>query len=564
MNQLSTTILLLVLSACHTLEFQPGLEPPPLSQMTKKQIKESLLEKPAFISPQIKPLKNNIEKLSLPPNLNKSISLSTIETIPLKDLFFQIAQQADFDFSIDPGVKGGLLSIQQINLLLDIVRELCALNNLRYRIEHNILRIEPDKPYLVNYNAQFLSLMRQNQTRISVATDIFSASEGQHGSVDNGSNTLLTGEAKNDFWKELDSNLSTILKSAAYHSPEADQAAYSIHKQAGIISVYGTQAQHQQIEQFLKMLRASISSQVLIEAKIIEVILKDEFKAGINWNLLKGDLILQSPFGDTITPGSFNKNATPLRDVFTFGSSGKQLTEILSLINKFGTVRTLSSPRLIAMNNEPGVMKVATNHVYFRINYNRDYGYDAVREHEYVSSEVHTVPIGLIMVVHPSINFTNGSIILSLRPTISRVVDEKADPAVAIVSKETQQSYIPVVRKQEFESLVSIKSGDLVVMGGLMEEVAKNNQSGVPYFSEIPFIGNLAKAQSEDSVISELVVLLKATIVDNKEEAFLPLTTDTISPADARLYQTFIQDPRPLTFEKEKDSSSPPPPSKGL
>jgi type II secretory pathway component GspD/PulD (secretin) len=278
------------------------------------------------------------------------------------------------------------------------------------------LRIEPDKPYLLNYNAQFLSLTRQNQSRISVATDIFTTNEGQGNTADNGSNTLLTGETKNDFWAELESNLSTILQNSDAKEVGQDKSSYSFHKQAGIISVYGTQAQHQQVEHFLKLLRLSTSSQVLIEAKIVEVILKDEFKAGINWNLLKGDLVLQSPLGDTITPGSFNKKATPVRDVFTFGGSGKQLTEIVGLINKFGTVRTLSSPRLTAMNNEPSVIKVATNYVYFRINYNRDYGYDSVREHEYVSSEIHTVPIGLIMVVHPSINLADGSIVLT--PTV--------------------------------------------------------------------------------------------------------------------------------------------------
>jgi len=235
-----------------------------------------------------------------------------------------------------------------------------------------------------------------------------------------------------------------------------------------------------------------------------------------------------------------------VRDVFTFGGSGKQLTEIVGLINKFGTVRTLSSPRLTAMNNEPGVIKVATNYVYFRINYNRDYGYDSVREHEYVSSEIHTVPIGLIMVVHPSINLADGSIVLSLRPTISRVVDEKADPAVAIVSKEAQQSYVPVVRKQEFESLVCMNSGEFIVMGGLMEEVAKNNQSGVPYLSEVPLLGNLAKAKSEDRVVSELVIFLKATIVDNKADTFVPVTESTVAPADTHLYENFALDPRPL------------------
>ncbi|GAO98863.1 type II secretion system protein D precursor [Caedimonas varicaedens] len=539
-------LMLFSLSSCSTWDPDNDLALDPVTKMTKKQIAENLSRTPPSIKKKTRPFIKKSDVPVIPAVLKNPVTLSTTESVPLKDVFFQIARQANVDLSIDPNVKGGVALHATHRPLIDIVRELCTLNRLRYKIENNILRIEPDKPYLLNYNAQFLSLTRQNQSRISVATDIFTTNEGQGSTADNGSNTLLTGETKNDFWAELESNLSTILQNSDAKEVGQDKSSYSLHKQAGIISVYGTQAQHQQVEHFLKLLRLSTSSQVLIEAKIVEVILKDEFKAGINWNLLKGDLVLQSPLGDTITPGSFNKNATPVRDVFTFGGSGKQLTEIVGLINKFGTVRTLSSPRLTAMNNEPGVIKVATNYVYFRINYNRDYGYDSVREHEYVSSEIHTVPIGLIMVVHPSINLADGSIVLSLRPTISRVVDEKADPAVAIVSKEAQQSYVPVVRKQEFESLVCMNSGEFIVMGGLMEEVAKNNQSGVPYLSEVPLLGNLAKAKSEDRVVSELVIFLKATIVDNKADTFVPVTESTVAPADTHLYENFALDPRPL------------------
>lgn len=541
-------LMLFALSSCQILDLEHNPDLDPVLKMTKQDVEKALLKPDAPFKRKSRPLAKKADFPVIPDALKHPVTLSTTESVSLKDVFFQIARQARIDLSIDPEVKGGVAFHATNRPLIDVVHELCAMNRLRYKIENGILRIEPDRPYLVNYNAQFLSLTRQNQSRISVATDIFTTNEEKGGSADNGSNTLLTGETKNDFWTELENNLPTILKCSDAKATEKDQANYSLHKQAGIISIYGTQAQHRQVEQFLKLLRLSTSSQVLIEAKIVEVILKDEFKTGINWNLIKGDFTLQNPLGDIVAPGPFNKKATPLRDVFTIGGSSKQLTEVISIINKFGTVRTLSSPRLTAMNNQPGVMKVATNHVYFRINYNRDYGYDSLREHEYVSSEVHTIPIGLIMVVHPSINLVDGSIILALRPTISRVVDEKADPAVALVSKEAQQSYVPVVRKQEFESLVCMNSGDFIVMGGLMEEAAKNNQSGVPYLSDIPLLGNLAKARADDRVVSELVIFLKATIVDDEDEkgASVPVKERTVTPADTHLYENFTLDPRPL------------------
>ena len=535
-----------ILGGCETFHAPSSLNP--LANLTKHQIEEKLLgvdpslqRRPA---PSLKK-RNQTDEISSP--FKAPVTLVTSDSIPLKDIFFQMARQARIDLSLDPAISGSAVLHVTNRPLIDVISEVCVLNHLRYKITKGLLRIEPDRPYLVNYNAQFLGLARHNQSRISVATDLFTASHGERGSSDNGSHTLLSGEAKNDFWSELESNLATILKNIQEKKTESDPPLYTLHKQAGIVSIYASESQHKEVENFLRMLRLSLSSQVLIEVKIVEVLLKDEFKTGINWNLLKGDLLFQASLGETFMPRTL-KESSP-RDIVTFGARGKELTDIINLMRKFGVVRTLSSPRLIAMNNEPGVMKIATNYVFFRIDYNRDYGYDTVREHEYVSSEVHTVPIGLIMVVHPSINMTTGDITLSLRPTISRIVEEKPDPAVAIVSKESHQSYVPVVRKQEFESLVSMRSGDFIVMGGFMEEISKNHRSDIPYLSDFLPANLLTNSTEEEHTISELVIFLKATLIESEGDRD-PLVVEGVDPADLRLYKDFSLDPRPLETGK--------------
>ncbi|MGI4851950.1 MAG: type II secretion system protein GspD [Janthinobacterium lividum] len=533
--------------SCRTWDIEHDIKHDPVTKMTRQEITQNLL-KPALPTPP-RPRKIITPKVPdlHPKSFETPVTLSITESAPLKDVFFQIARQAKIDLSVDPAVKGGA-ALQVINRpVIDVIRELCSINRLRYRLDNGILRIEPDQPYLQNYNVQFLSLKRENKNQISVTNDILNGSDqggdGQGTGGNSGSNTVLTGETKNDFWQELEHTLSTILKNN--FDGEDVKSTFSIHKQAGIISIHATQAQQRQVEQFLHMLRLSTSSQVLIEAKIVEVILDDEFQTGINWNLLKGDFILQAPFGDLIKPGRLDKKATPARDVFTLGGSGKQLTELVSLMNKFGSVRTLSSPRLSAMNNEPGFMEVATNFVYFTIDYNRDYGYNFSREHESISSKIQTVPIGLVMVVQPSINSEDGSVTLSLKLTISRVVSEKADPAVAIVSKETQNSYVPQVQGRVFDSLVHVKSGGTVVMGGLMEEFARNDQSGVPGLMDVPLVGHLAKSQEDERRVSELVIFLKVTIVDNEDD--IAEKAPSVNPADTHLYEKFMIDPRPLS-----------------
>ena len=261
----------------------------PVTKMTRQEIEQNLL-KPTQ-PPQRKPKRTIVPKnpAVLPKCYETLVTLSTTESAPLKDVFFQMARQAKINLSVDPGVKGGA-SLQVIDRpLIDVVREVCAVNHLRHRLDNGILRIEPDQPYLQNYNVQFLSLKRENKNQISITSDILNGSsqgtDGLTGGGNNGSNTVLTGETKNNFWQELEHTLKTILKNNG--SNDETKSSFSIHKQAGIVSIHATQAQQHQVEQFIHMLRLSMSSQVLIEAKIVEVTLNDKFKTGINWNLLK-------------------------------------------------------------------------------------------------------------------------------------------------------------------------------------------------------------------------------------------------------------------------------------
>ncbi|MBN9343963.1 MAG: hypothetical protein J0H87_06305 [Holosporales bacterium] len=545
-----TLVIFLALPACKTAERYSQYDK--ITKLHPHEYESKLIQKlPQQKSKPISILPKNTSG-NVPPSLKQKVTLSTTETVQLKDIFMQIAQQAKVDIALDPLIKGGI-NFQVYNKeVIEVVHEICAIARLRYKICNNILRIELDRPYLKNYNVQFLSLSRENQNRLSIATDVFTAVDSRKAELDNGSNTLLKAETKTDFWEEVENTLATILLPENM-LVEQTEPSYAIHKQAGIVSIFATEAQHQQVEKYLHLLGENTVSQVLIEAKVVEVLLKDEFKSGINWNIIKEKFVLQAPLGRLGTPGPF-KETSVQKDVLTMGAGGPEFTSFLYFMEKFGTVRTLSSPRLTVMNNQSAVLKVATNHVFFRIDYNRDYGYDSRREHEYVSSEIQTIPIGLVMVVHPAINLENESITMTLRPTISRIVDEKQDPAVAIVSEQKQQSLVPEVQVRELDSVVHMKSGEIVIMGGLMEERSDNEQTSIPGITEtveglnIPFLDFLFKSKSDQRVVSELVIFLRATIFHNGRG---PETlTSTITPADQAVYETFTKDPRAFSFKK--------------
>ncbi len=464
----------------------------------------------------------------LPPAMRKEVSLTLQEGACLKSVFMELGHQAGVSMGLSPHMnteRGGLSYSAHKMPFIDVIKDLCSLTNHRFQIQGSRLLIEPDEPYFVTYCVQFLSNIRKSENRISVSTDVFSPLETQK-RADNGSNSMLVGNSVMDFWAELEQNIKMILGG----SPAGPQP-YTFHKQGGLVSVMGTAKQHEHISDYLRKLKESIATQVVIEAKIIEVALDNAYKTGINWSQLGGDVHLTAPLGSLA-------GAHAARDVFTFAVDHEKFSVVLNLVKKFGTIRTLSNPRLTVMNNQPAMLKVATNEVFFHLEFERLFQAEGKPDIENISSNAMTVPIGLVMVVQPSVNLSTGEIMMVLRPTISRVQKEVEDPAVAIKSHQKVRSTVPVVQVRELDSVLKMRSGQVLVMGGLMEDRSSYETSSVPVVDSIPLFGEFAKGKDDERKVTELVIFLTAHIVEDP----------SIIAADARLYNTYTEDPRPLRF----------------
>ena len=368
-------------------------------------------------------------------------------------------------------------------------------------------------------------------------------------------------------------------------TPRAINDPYiSINKQAGILSVYAAHSDQKRIKEYIDKVRKSISAQVLIEAKVVEITLNDSYQTGINWAEL--DKKIQSGLGlamvgnftsgmagaaDTLSLGVFNKfvpsellnPASASTDTsstattttsngsnspnYTNPLSGSSLTNnlqtLVQLTQQFGTTRTLSSPRINAMNNQQAVLSFVTNQVYFSVNVTAastsSTSTTTTTNPLTVNSTMNTIPIGVILTLQPSINLDTDEITMNIRPTITRSDSSVSDPAVNYLvntsgeSGGTLSSAVPVVQVKELDSIVKIKSGQIMVIGGMMEETSVNKDSGVPYVMSLPFIGHLFKSVSKKNTVVQTVIFIKATIVPSDNNA---------SKHDQMIYNKFGRD----------------------
>lgn len=483
------------------------------------------LQNPRPLLPLLTPVLPRALSPCLSREMKKKISITVQDAIPLQSVFMELGRLAGVGIALSPQTSAsqkGVTYRAHETPFIDIVKDICHLTQHRFNIQGNRLLVEPDTPYLMTYPIHFLNQVRKSENRISVSTDAFSPLETkQH--ADNGSHSILSSTSSLEFWSELENNLRMILG-----APSKGAAPYTLHKQGGLITVSATSEQHSKLCDYFQKLKATTSTQVIIEAKIIEVTLHDAYKTGINWHQFVGLTTSLGPLAGSYTTGDF----------LSFSLNTSQFTSILNLVKTFGTVRTLSNPRLTVMNNQPAMLKVATNEVFFQLEFERLYQAEGKPDIENVSSHALTVPIGLVMIVQPSVNLHTGEITMTLRPTVSRVQKEVEDPAVAIKSQHSVKSTIPVVQVRELDSVLKMKSGQILVMGGLMEDRASSSSASVPGIEEVPLLGDLTQGKEDERKITELVIFLSATIVD------APSPQD----ADKRLYNTYVEDPRPLCF----------------
>lgn len=502
----------------------------------------------------------------------QNVSIAVTEDVPLKDVFLELGRLANIDIEMDPNITGGIIFRAKDKPLEDVVKRICEMTGLVYKFEDNTLKINRDMPYLKNYTVDFLNIERSSDGDISISTNVLSAGEGgSKDAVNSGSKASIKAKSDTDLWKNFSEALTQILKATAPEksssggsgagaasaagapggatagassssSGNVPDSFFTVNKEGGLLTLFATKHQHEKIAEFIDSLNRKVSQQVLIEAKVVEVTLDDKYSSGIDWGSISLSRGLN--FGFDIVPSASGSALALTAKNRKNGS----LEAAVNLTEQFGTTRTLSSPRITALNNQQAVLTYAQNKVYFQIKVDRETNTSTSTSQQLytVDSTVKTVPIGLIITVLPSVNPDTDEVTMNVRPTLSRMVDQVADPAVAYLASQSSgtlpadlQNLIPVVEVREMDTMMKIKSGDIMVIGGMMEEKNNNTDNGVPFLSDVPWVGNAFKNVNRENQVVEMVIFMKATIIP---------TSGKVTKQDINTYRKFTNDPHPLDF----------------
>jgi general secretion pathway protein D len=510
-----------------------------------------------------------------------------VNEVPVKELLFALSRDTRQNIDVHPSIQG-LVSLNAIDETLPAILERIAQQvSIRYRTEGKAILVLPDAPYFRIYKVNYVNMSRDTASSVGVSGEISGSTTGGTGQSGGGgqsggvqgqsaggsSNTKVDTKSVNNFWEVLRQNIDAILSATKALNQNADQRAERAQAQAvarqeriaqaeavsraganaaslfntafaqspsitadskndvvinpvtGTLSVLGTEKQHSLIRQYLDSVSSASQRQVLIEATIVEVQLSDNYQAGVDWSRLatsigNGVSFMQQLLGapptgapSGMTIGYTNPN-----------SRVGDVSATIRLLEQFGNTRVLSSPKLMALNNQTALLKVVDNVVFFHIEADTVSGTSGSATTTTFTTTAQTVAVGVVMSVLPQVT-DSGAVNLTVRPTISRISSTVQDPNPALravtgpsgqVISPAIPNLVPQVQVREMESVLQAGSGQTIILGGLMQDSVRRDRDAVPVLGRPGSpVGDLFSYRDEAVSKSELVIFLKPTVISN-------------------------------------------------
>lgn len=471
-----------------------------------------------------------------------------VNNVRVQELLFALARDARLNVDIHSDITGTVTLNAIDQTLPQLLTRISRQVDLRYEVDGQNLVVMRDTPFLRSYKVDYLSAARNVKMQSTSSTQFGTASgPGAAGAATTGATAQIDVTAENKLWESIVQNVKEILRetdkiipgatTAAAPAPAAapsaapqpavalpqpsvtyqEAASVIANRESGVLYVRATSKQHEKIQEFLAQVMAGAKRQVLIEATVTEVQLRNEYQRGIEWQRLRSGqsgFELRQP--SIPAPTGFNPNPF----LIGFVSAANNFSVTLKLLEQFGDVRVLSSPKLSVLNNQTAILRVTRDIIYFTITPSTQPITIAGGAGATVQASFTTTPNvaaeGFMMAVLPQINETDA-VVLNVRPTIRRQVGTVRDPNPALradpSNPQPPQNDIPVFETREFDSILRLQSGETAVLAGLMQDQVENTDTGIPGIRSIPFIGEALSQRSDLTRKTELVIFLRASVI---------------------------------------------------
>lgn len=438
-----------------------------------------------------------LDERQLHPALDgQRFSLSFSEPRPIRDILMLLVRDTDLSLIPDPALDQtfiGELKNVTVREALDLILEPLGLD---YSVRGNVIRVFRREPetriysidYVITRRAGNRSLTASTATGVGVGAGgggiaagggpTAGGTSGGGGGQGGGSSAQVSGNDAPDLFGDIIDGVR--------HLMSAD-GRFNLDRKAAILQVTDIPSRLDRIETYLEAVMLRVTRQVEIEAKVVEVELRDEFSAGINWQTVFGALGGTGTASQTLAPATSGGLTYTLR-----------LRDISGLLNAFATqgkVNVLSSPRVAAMNNEPAVMRIGTQDVFFVTTTQVNPETGQILQ---TSVTPQSLTEGIVLSVTPQIS-SDGIISLSINPSIT----ERTGVATSRLGDT-----VPIISVRETDTLVRVREGDTVVVAGLMQDRMSTDTAKVPIIGDVPLVGSLFRRTERTRRKTDLVVLL--------------------------------------------------------
>jgi MSHA biogenesis protein MshL len=454
--------------------------------------------------------------------MNQTLSLSFAEPIAIRELLSLLVRDTNLSVVLDPNVEGtftGELKNVTLRQALDLILEP---HGLTASFSDNIVRVRRDQVQTRLFNINYVATRRSgsrgtglagmygqgasgygmNAGATGVGTGGFGGGYYAGTGGIGGSQASVSGTDSGDVFEELQAGVETLL---------SESGRVNIDRKAGLLQVTDFPSQLDKIAVYVEAYETRALRQVRIVAKILEVELREDFSAGIDWSLVVKNA------GDAV---ALTQRLAPTRGsgAFTMGINIKDFKGLLEAFASQGRVNVMASPWVMAMNNEPAVMRVGTQDVFFVTTSQVDASSGQILQ-TVVTPQ--TITEGVVLSVTPQIT-ADGVINMSIMPSIT----ERTGTATSRLGDQ-----VPIVSVRETDTLVRVHEGETIVIAGLMQDRTSADTSKVPLLGDIPLVGGLFRREERTKRKTDLVILLTPTVMTRDE------ITASSSADEQRLYE---------------------------